>query len=62
MSLLSDVNTFVPQIPDSTSSLFEKIDVNNNMLLLPDAITNDLLGAVNAIDPQKSNNIYSIDF
>lgn len=50
MSLLSDVNTFVPQIPDSTSSLFEKIDVNNNMLLLPDAITNDLLGAVNAID------------
>ena len=50
MSLLSNVNTFVPQSFENTSPFFEKIDVNTDMLLLPDEITNDLIGVVNAIE------------
>lgn len=50
MSLLSDVNTFVPQLSENTSSFFEKMEAKEDMLLLPDVITNDLLGIVNAIE------------
>ena len=50
MSLLSDVNTFVPQGLENVSSFFEKIEANTDMLLLPDEITNDLIGVVNAIE------------
>ena len=50
MSLLSNVNTFVPQMSESVSPFFERIDAQEDMLLLPDSITNDLLGVVNAID------------
>ena len=50
MSLLSDANTFVPQMSESVSSFFERIDSREDMLLMPDSITNDLLGVVNAID------------
>ena len=50
MSLLSNVNTFVPLVSESVSSFFERIDAKEDMLLMPDAITNDLLGVVNAID------------
>jgi len=50
MSLLSNVNTFVPQMSESVSPFFERVEAKEDMLLLPDAITNDLLGAVNAID------------
>ena len=50
MSLLSNVNTFVPQISENTSPFFEKIEGNQDMLLLPDEITNELLGVVNAIE------------
>lgn len=50
MSLLSNVNTFVPQISESVSNFFEKIDAKEDMLFMPDLITNDLLGIVNAVD------------
>lgn len=50
MSLLSNVNTFVPQSSENTSPFFERIDINNELFLLPEKITNDLLGLVNAID------------
>ncbi len=50
MSLLSNVNTFVPQTSENTSPFFEKIEGKEDMLLLSDEITNDLLGVVNAID------------
>lgn len=50
MSLLSNVNTFVPQMSENTSPFFEKIEAKEDMLLLPDSITNDLLGVVNAIE------------
>lgn len=50
MSLLSNVNTFVPQASEEVSPFFERIEAQEDMLLMPDAITNDLLGVVNAID------------
>ena len=50
MSLLSNVNTFVPQLSENDSPFFEKIEGKEDMLLLPDVITGDLLGVVNAIE------------
>ena len=50
MSLLSNVNTFVPQVEETASPFFEKIECKEEMLLLPDDITNDLLGVVNAVE------------
>lgn len=50
MSLLSNTNTFVPQMSDSTSPFFEKVETNVDMLLLPDEITNDLIGVANAVE------------
>ncbi len=49
MSLLSDANTFVPQINDSYSSFFKKVDNNSDPLPLPDVIKDDIVGIVNAI-------------
>lgn len=50
MSLLSNVNTFVPQMSEAESLFFEKVESKEDMLILPDEITNDLLGVVNAIE------------
>ena len=50
MSLLSNVNTFVPQMEEMQSAFFEKIEAKEGMLLLPDVITQDIIGIVNAID------------
>lgn len=58
MSLLSEVNTFVPQISETSSAFFEKIDNAEEMLLLPDVISNDILGIVNAIDHKMGINKY----
>lgn len=49
MALMSNANTFVPQMADNRSAFFEKIDSAEDMLLLPDCITQDLLGVVNAV-------------
>lgn len=49
MSLLSNVNTFVPQSNEHELQYFEKIEAQEDMLLLPDAILQDILGVVNAI-------------
>jgi SpoVK/Ycf46/Vps4 family AAA+-type ATPase len=49
MALMSDANTFVPQMDENNSSMLEKIDYGNEGLWLPDIITQDLLGIVNAV-------------
>ena len=49
MALLSDVNTFVPQMSENESAMFEKLEKGSESLLLPEDITQDLLGIVNAI-------------
>lgn len=50
MSLLSNTNTFVPQSIENKSNYFEKVKGYEDLLLLPDIITHDLLGIVNAIE------------
>lgn len=50
MSLLSNVNTFVPQMEENTSAFFEKVEKKGDMLLLPDSIMQDLLGVVHAVE------------
>lgn len=49
MALVSDVNTFVPQIQKIESKYLNKVIVSDEMLLLPDPITQDILGIVNAV-------------
>jgi len=49
MALLSDANTFVPQVSDDESSFFRKLDLSNEPLPLPEAIANDIKGVINAI-------------
>ena len=38
MSLLSNVNTFIPQMSENTSLFFEKIEGKEDILLLPDEL------------------------
>jgi SpoVK/Ycf46/Vps4 family AAA+-type ATPase len=49
MALMSDANTFIPQINDSHSAFFEKMAVGNEPLPLPEAIQQDILGVINAV-------------
>lgn len=49
MALLSDANTFVPQVSDLSSGFFEKISVGSDPLPLPELIEQDVMGMVNAI-------------
>lgn len=49
MALISDANTFVPQMCESDSTYFERVDSSGDSLWLPDCITQDLLGIVHAV-------------
>lgn len=49
MALMSEANTFVPQMNEHESAFFEKLNYKNEMLLLPDVIMQDLMGILNAI-------------
>ena len=49
MALMSSANTFIPQMNENESALFEKLESKGEMLLLPEAIMEDLLGIVNAV-------------
>lgn len=49
MALMSDANTFIPQMKENESELFEKVEAKSEMLILPDLIMQDLLGIVNAV-------------
>ena len=50
MALMSDANTFVPQTNDIGSEFFRKIEPQQVPLPLPEAIENDIVGMVNAIE------------
>lgn len=50
MALLSNANTFVPQMEDNDSVFFEKLEKKSEMLLLSEAIMQDLLGIVHAVE------------
>ena len=49
MALMSDANTFVPQMQENDSALFERIESSGESLWLPEKITQDMLGIVHAI-------------
>ena len=59
MSLLSTNNVFVPQANDEVecrSPFLDKVSKAADMLLLPDAITKDILGIVNAVKKNIGTN------
>ncbi len=50
LSLLSSKSpTFIPQSIDFSSGLLRKVELNNNSLMLPEAIMNDVNGIINAV-------------
>jgi hypothetical protein len=49
MALMSNANTFVPQILEDNSSFFKRVEYNPESLPLPDAIKDDIIGMVNAV-------------
>lgn len=49
MALMSNANTFVPQMSENESAMFEKIEKISDSLWLPEDITQDLLGIVHAV-------------
>jgi SpoVK/Ycf46/Vps4 family AAA+-type ATPase len=49
VALMSNANTFVPQIDESQMSFFEKINSSNEPLPLPEPIEQDIIGIVHAI-------------
>ena len=49
MALLSNTNTFTPQSNDNNSPYFEKVEVEEFSMPLPEKIKNDVIGIVNAI-------------
>lgn len=49
MALLSDANTFIPQMDDTPSGFFEKMLPSNEPLPLPDIIQQDIMGVVHAV-------------
>ena len=49
MSLLSNVNTFVPQIDENDLDFFKKVEPSNSPLPLPEKIQRELMGIINAV-------------
>lgn len=49
MALLSDANTFVPQIEATDNIFVKKMDISSNPLPLPETIKDNILGIINAI-------------
>ncbi len=49
MALLSDTNTFSPQMDETKHIFFNRIDINTDSLPLPDRIKDSVLGIVNAV-------------
>ncbi len=49
MALMSNANTFVPQMSENDSALFEKVESSGDSLWLPDPVTQDILGIVHAV-------------
>ena len=49
MSLLSDVNTFSPQIDTNENQFVKRVETSNKPLPLPNSIKDNILGIINAI-------------
>lgn len=49
MALMSDTNTFSPQIDSTTHVFLKRVEINSDSLPLPDVIKDSVIGMVNAI-------------
>lgn len=56
MSLLSNANTFVPQINEGDLSFFRKVKPSDSPLPLPEDIKEDVIGIVNAVSHKAGVN------
>lgn len=50
IALMSNTNVFIPQAQENYSTFFKKIDHSDAPLPLPDAIKDDIIGIVNAVN------------
>lgn len=50
MALLSNANTFIPQINEADLKFVRKVEVNGEPLPLPEEIKSDILGIINATE------------
>ncbi|MDX5619315.1 ATP-binding protein [Clostridioides difficile] len=49
MALLSDANTFSPQISEENEVFFKRVEITNEPLPLPETIKDNIIGIVNAV-------------
>lgn len=49
MALLSDANTFTPQLSSDDFTYFKKVEASNDTLPLPENISKSILGIINAV-------------
>lgn len=56
MALLSNANTFVPQMQDNESTFFEKMSESHETLPLPEVIQDDIMGIIKAIGHKSGVN------
>jgi len=56
IALLSNANTFSPQMNEEESSFFRKVKFNDAPLPLPESIKEDILGIVNAVNHKAGIN------
>lgn len=59
-ALLSNVNAFVPQNFDTFSSFFERVNVANTPLYLPEVIQQDIMGLLHAFN--KAPSVHKVMF
>lgn len=50
MALLSNANTFVPQLNENETGFLEKVNLTNDPLPIPEVIQQDVMGIINAIN------------
>ena len=58
VALMSNANTFVPQIDESQMSFFERVNFSNEPLPLPESIEQDIIGMVHAIERNSGIHIF----
>lgn len=49
IGLLSDANTFIPQMNSQEMQFFKKVEIHNESLPLPEAIRENVMGIINAV-------------
>ena len=61
MALLSNANTFVPQINEMEDGFLKKVKIKNDPLPLPEQIQQDVIGVINAINHRIGVNKFLLE-